>query len=133
MYAVAINLPRLLAMPTNLMELSNCCISLQRTFRFLQCRARCSITASISTIQMTFLSMIKCHRILSSTFQNLDIVYMSNLALKMVFYFLSPASIRVISYMLIQSFFSRSFAIAARNLSLIVLAYGRGTRTSDEL
>jgi hypothetical protein len=29
MYAVAINLPRLLAMPTNLMELSNCCISLE--------------------------------------------------------------------------------------------------------
>jgi alkanesulfonate monooxygenase SsuD/methylene tetrahydromethanopterin reductase-like flavin-dependent oxidoreductase (luciferase family) len=42
------------------------------------------------------------------------------------------SSIRVISYMLIQSFFSRSFAIAARNLSLIVLAYVRGTRTSDE-
>ena len=27
-------LPKLLAMPTNLIELSNCCICLQRTFRF---------------------------------------------------------------------------------------------------
>jgi hypothetical protein len=119
-----------LAMPTNLMELSNCYF-FREHLDLLQWRARCSITASIS-YNDDFLSMIKCHRILSSTFQNLDIVYMSNLALKMVFYFLSPASIRVISYMLIQSFFSRSFAIAARNLSLIVLAYGRGTRTSDE-
>ena len=130
MYAVAINLPMLLAMLTNLMELSNC-YSLRERLDLLQCRACCNITASIS-YNDDFLSMIKCHSILLRTFQNLDIVYMPNLALKMVFYFFSPASIRVISYMLIQSFFSRSFAIAARNLSLIALAYGRGTRTSDE-
>jgi hypothetical protein len=131
MYAVAINLPRLLAMLTNLMELSNCCISFTEDIQIFFSAGHTVILQPLFYTD-DFLSIIKCHNVLLSAFQNLDIVYMSNLALKMVFYFFSPASIRVISYMLIQSFFSRSFAIAARNLSLIVLAYGRGTRTSDE-
>jgi len=32
--SVAIKVPRLLAMPTNLIELSNCCISLEKIFNF---------------------------------------------------------------------------------------------------
>jgi hypothetical protein len=34
LYDVEIKVPRLFAIPTNLIELSNCCICLQRTFRF---------------------------------------------------------------------------------------------------
>src|SRR5918911_472799 len=52
-----------------------------------------------------------------------------------LFYFLffSPASMRVISYMLIQSFLSISFAIAAIYLSWMLLACERGTRTSEDV
>src|SRR5919197_414122 len=49
------------------------------------------------------------------------------------FSFFSPASMRVISYMLIQSFLLIPFAIAAIYLSLMLLACERGTRTSDDV
>jgi hypothetical protein len=76
MYAVAINLPRSLGMPTNLMESSSCCIS--QDISILFSGEHTVILQPLFFITMTFSSMIKCRSILLNTFQNLDFAHMSN-------------------------------------------------------
>ena len=70
MYAVAINLPRLLAMLTNLMELSNCYFFREHLDLFSAGHA--VILQPLFYYTDDFLSIIKCHSILLRTFQNLD-------------------------------------------------------------
>jgi hypothetical protein len=85
-----------------------------------------SIVLHLYTLAIEFVVIVsdrkEIHLFKHKTISNLVMFFIC------VLYFFNPASIRVISYIVIQSFLSRLFAIAARNLSLVELANGRGTK-----